>query len=180
MVVTIWIWHKASRSSYSYPPPIIELLSLYTSIATRHSTTPAVMHRNNMLTLFLLTLISVLGLTSALPAVANSLQVMHSEGQLELSLCIDRDYGRCTTIIVNNDMCAAVPAELDNKIRSIMMPEGAGCRLYRQGDCQREGHRVPTYRGMSVPDLRDCSILGCWRGVELAVSSVVCKFKPVN
>ena len=116
-------------------------------------------------------------IAAAVPrAVNGALHIYPTDNQLEISFCIDRDYERCTTLLLHADECTTLPDELNDATRSIMMPTGGGCKLYKGKRCNDNTDGFRSWRPKSVPDLRSCSFLGCWKGMELGVSSVRCKF----
>jgi hypothetical protein len=105
------------------------------------------------------------------------IQIFPDDNTITINLGIDRNYQRCSTVLVQAEACFNFPQELNDATRSVMLPDGAGCTMYKNVGCDNRNDRFRAWRGKSVADLRDCGMFGCMNGQELALSSVRCRFK---
>lgn len=156
------------------------------SVVNKHTPTSRILTtrlNNRMRALTTLTLVSMVLAAPGANVIARdpsaTLQIFPKERQMEVDFCIDRDYHRCTTLRVpGNGDCMRLPPGLDDNTRSIKLPKGGGCKLYKGYNCDDSWDRFRSWRGKSVPDLRDYWRLFGWTkytaGMELAVSSVRC------
>lgn len=126
-------------------------------------------------------IMAALLLAEPIPTKPNDLKIWRNPDRLEVKLCTGRDYVDCKLEIVQTDECHRVSPEIDNKSRSIMLPDGASCKIYDGSDCKTKNRSKKIFlsasRRKSDPDLREC-LFGnpkwCTSGMELSVSSLEC------